>query len=45
LAMAYFKAGDAQHARLEMTEARKMDAALPEAVAAGQLIDSNQPRR
>jgi Flp pilus assembly protein TadD len=45
LAMAYFKAGDAEHARLEMTEARKMDPAIPEAVSAGQLIERSQARR
>jgi len=39
LAMAYFKAGDTQHARLEMAEARKMDPAIPEALSAGQLIE------
>jgi hypothetical protein len=31
LAMAYFKAGDAEHARQEITEARKIDAAIPKA--------------
>jgi tetratricopeptide (TPR) repeat protein len=44
LAMAYFKAGDREHGRLEMTEARKMDAAIPEAVSAGQLIERDPKR-
>jgi tetratricopeptide (TPR) repeat protein len=45
LAMAYFKAGDAPHARSTIAEARKMDAAIPEAVAAGQLIEGAERRR
>ena len=45
LAMAYFKAGNAQHARLEMAEARKMDAAIPEAATAGQLIGRGEPAK
>jgi hypothetical protein len=42
LAMVYLKAGDPQHARLMMAEART---ALPEAAAAVQLIESGEPTK
>ena len=40
LAMAYLKAGDRQHGRQTLDEARKLDASLPEAAAASQVVTS-----